>query len=351
MAACAMAAFVLSMWTSNAAATAVVLPMAQSTARRVPDPRYGAAMVLAIAWGASMGGLGTPVGTPPNLIGLRALRDAGYNIDFFTWMQIGVPMGLAMMAAMALLWRILFRITPGPLDNTESLDHRPWSRGEVAALTAFLLAISGWILPGLLELMKMPGAAWCKSHLPEEVVALLAASVLFFWPVAEPGQSARMALAWEDAVRIDWGTVLLFGGGVLLGDLASKTGAADDWGHWLLAHTGAHDLWSLVALVTAVSLLLSEVASNTASAALMLPLAFGLAKSAGVAPVPVALGAIFGSSFGFMMPISTAPNAMAYGTGAVTMGQMVKAGICFDLLGFVVVLAVLRTLCPLLGIG
>jgi sodium-dependent dicarboxylate transporter 2/3/5 len=344
------AAFALSMWTSNAAATAVVLPLALNLARASGDRRYGAGLVLGVAWGASMGGLCTPVGTPPNLIAVRALADAGHPISFGGWMQVGTPIGVAMLVAMWAVLAVAFRVRRGEVLAEPPLPRGPWSRGEVAAGSAFLLAVVFWMGPGLLDLLGIPGAAALKARLPEEVVALLAAALLFAWPVHLPGESPRRALTWTDAARIDWGTVMLFGGGILLGDLAQKTGLADAWGRALVERSGASSPWAIVALVTGASLVLSEFASNTASATLMVPLALGLSSAAGTPPLPAVLGATLGASFGFMMPISTAPNAMAYATGQLSIRDMVKTGIVFDVVGYVVVMALLRVLCPLLGL-
>ncbi|MEN9798065.1 MAG: Na(+)/dicarboxylate symporter [Pseudomonadota bacterium] len=344
------AAFLLSMWTSNAASTAVVLPLALNLGSSTKDTRYTAAQVLGVAWGASMGGLCTPVGTPPNLIAVRALAAAGTPLSFGKWMQVGVPVGLAMLAVMWALFAGVFRIRPGEALAEPPPARGTWSRGEWAAGTAFVLAVVLWTAPEILTLVGIPFGRALKERLPEEVVALLAAALLFAWPVQGPGEPRRAALRWEDAARIDWGTVLLFGGGILLGDLAQKTGLSDAWGKALVSASGAQSGWAVVALVTGVSLVLSEFASNTASATLMVPLALALSSAAGTPPVPAVLGATLGASFGFMMPISTAPNAMAYGTGKISIRQMVKAGIVFDLVGYAVVVGMLRLLVPLLGL-
>lgn len=339
------AAFLMSMWMSNAAATAVVLPIALHIARSVADKRYAAATVLSIAWGASMGGIATPVGTPPNLIGMRALADNGMPVDFVSWMKIGVPIALLMLLAMWIVLAAVFRVRPGeaspPLDD----GRRSWSRGEVAAFASFGMAVVLWIVPGVLESAGSPWGKAIRARLPEEVVAILCAALLFVWPL--PG--GKRALSWQDASRIDWGTIMLFGGGILLGDLANKTGLAADWGSALVAATGASSMLAVVALVTAAALILSELASNTASATLMVPLAFALAQSTGTPPIPAVLGATIGASFGFMMPISTAPNAMAYATGQVTIRQMLTAGIVFDVVGYLAVVAGIVLLWPLVA--
>jgi len=350
-----LAGFVMSLWISNTAATAVTLPIALSVARASGDRRFGAAIVLAVAYGASVGGIGTPVGTPPNLIGIRAMRAAHLELGFLRWMSIGLPIGLAMLAVLWAILAVRFGVRPGtPLAaRAPERARRPWSRAEAAVASVFALAVTAWVAPGILE-VAAPGsaaAAWCKAHLPEEVVALAAAALLFVWPIGTTeGGEPRRALTWAQAAGIDWGTVLLFGGGILLGDLAGKTGLAARWGEALVAATGAQSVWAITALVTGVAILLSEATSNTATATLMVPLALSLAAAAGVPPGPPALGATLGASFGFMLPISTAPNAMAYGTGQVTIRQMASAGVAFDVIGFAVIVGGLRVMCPLLGL-
>ena len=136
---------------------------------------------------------------------------------------------------------------------------------------------------------------------------------------------------------------------MMLGDLARTTGLADEWGRALMSATGSSSLWGIVALCTGVSIILSEATSNTATATQMAPLAGSLAHAAGVPVVPAVLGATIGASFGFMMPISTAPNALAYATGRVRVGEMMRAGIIFDVIGFLLIMASLRLMAPIMG--
>jgi len=343
-------AFVMSAIMSNTAATAIVLPVALATSTGL-GRRFEAALVLAVAWGASMGGVMTPVGTPPNLIGLAALRKGGIELSFGEWMSFGVPIGVAMLA---LMWLVLFavfrfgnRALPAAIARP---PRRPWSRGERAVVVALVVAVLGWIAPSLLDLAGAGAAStWARAHLSEETVAVVAGCLLFVLPAGSRAEP-RPALTWDEAARIDWGVILLFGGGILLGRLADSTGLAAAWGAEMVEASGAHSTWAIVALVTGVSILLSEATSNTATSTLMAPLAATLAAAAHSSPIPAVLGATIGSSFGFMMPISTAPNAMAYASGRVSMLQMMRAGIVFDVVGFVVVVGGLRLLCPLLGL-
>jgi sodium-dependent dicarboxylate transporter 2/3/5 len=337
LAALSAAAFLLSMWISNAAATAIVLPMALSISSG-SAASVRRAMVLSVAWGASMGGLCTPVGTPPNLIAIRALAERDVDLSFMSFLMVGTPIGVvmwfSMVAVLAVHGGVHRRPLPPQLKTTS-----PWSSGEVAAAVAFFFAVIGWVAPGMLQLFDVPGAAVIKARLSEEVVAVLAAGLLFVWPLHTTDGAPRRALAWSDAVDIDWGTVILFGAGVLLGELANSSGLARAWGQALIDVSGASSSLAVIALVVVVAVLLSEVASNTAAATLVVPVGLGLADVTGTSPVAVALAAALASSFGFMMPISTAPNAMAYGTGLVTMRQMVRSGVVFDVIGVVIVIA------------
>jgi solute carrier family 13 (sodium-dependent dicarboxylate transporter), member 2/3/5 len=344
-------AFALSMVMSNSSATAILLPIALAAARGTPL-RFQTALVLTVAWAASVGGLGTPVGTPPNLFGLAALRQQGVRLGFLEWMSFGVPIGAVMLAALLLVLSLLYGVRrhhqlPAPPRSSAA---QPWSRGERSVVLAIAAALVGWLTPSVAQAVA-PGSAasaWIDKHLTEELVAVVAGCALFVLP-AGTRAARRPALVWAEATQIEWGVILLFGGGILMGDLAKSTGLSQAWGTALVELTAADTTLAITALCTAVAIALSELTSNTATATLMTPLAAELAAAAGAAPVPCVLGATLGASFGFMMPISTAPNALAYATGKVKMAQMIRGGIFVDVIGFCVIVLGLRVLCPLAG--
>lgn len=190
--------------------------------------------------------------------------------------------------------------------------------------------------------------ALCDGH-DEPVVALLAALLLFVLPVRL--RDAEFTLTWEDAVRIDWGTILLFGGGLALGTLMFETGVADAMGAVLTSQFGFSSMWGLTLAATALAIVLSEATSNTAAANMVIPVVIAVAQATGVNPVPPALGACLGASFDFMLPVSTPPNAIVYGTGLVPIPKMMRAGVLFDVFGLVIIWTGLRVLCPLLGLA
>ena len=320
-----------------------------------------------VAYGASIGGIGTPVGSPPNLIAIGLIeRNAGVSIGFFTWMALGVPM-LALMGGV--LFVLLYWLHPAPRDvqeaaftgggrgdmhayiDRERLQLGAWTRGQTNTLVAFGVAVLLWVLPGILAVTGLADSsfgAWLTARVPEAVAALTGALLLFVLPVR--WREGTFTVTWNDAVAIDWGTILLFGGGLALGTLMFETGVATAMGEGLAGTLGASSLWTLTFASIALGIVLSETTSNTAAANMVIPVAIAVAQAAGVNPVPPALGACFGASYGFMLPVSTPPNAIVYGSGLVPIPSMMRAGILFDAIGLFIVWGALRVLCPLLGL-
>ena len=327
-------------------------------------------MILLIAYGASLGGIGTPIGTTTNLVGIGLIREATkVDIGFFRWMMLTVPLLLIMWPILFCLLYFLHRspkAVQATVETTTDSDGAPpdlleyiqlqrkqlgpWTTGQKNTLLAFFVAVTLWILPGILQTPLFEGnilGPWMSAHLPEAVVALIGALLLFVLPTNS--REGKATLTWEEAAKIDWGTVLLFGGGLALGALMFKTGVAVAMGKGLAGLLGVQSLWALTALAILMAIFFSEAASNAASATMIIPVVIAIAQSAGVNPLPPALGACLGASFGFMLPVSTPPNAIAYGSGLVPLPRMMRAGILFDIVGFFIILIGLRVLCPLLG--
>jgi len=233
------------------------------------------------------------------------------------------------------------------------------SRGEINTLIAFGTAVILWVLPGVMGLLAAgtgelartvrPCATWMNDHLPEGVVGLLAGCLLFALPTGDPKR--RFTLSWEDATRIDWGTILLFGGGLSMGGMAFSTGLADILGRGIVSLTGVTSAIGLTGLCIFMASLLSETTSNTASANMAIPVAISVAKAAGIDPVLPALGACLGASCGFMLPISTPPNAIVYGSGRVPLMTMVRVGFVFDIVIGLLMWLYLILIWPIAGIG
>jgi sodium-dependent dicarboxylate transporter 2/3/5 len=343
----------ISMWISNTATTAMMFPIGLSIVAHVTEGResdrdsrdFAVAMMLVSAFGASIGGIGTPIGTPPNLIGIGMLqRIANVDISFFRWMAFGVPIVALLFAFLILYFYVRtlrrLKIEPGRSGAIRAELERlgPMSAGQRNVLVAFGVTVALWLFPGLLAIVGLGDTSFARGYagaVPESIAALAGAILLFVLPVS--WRARRFTLTWEEAVRIDWGIVLLFGGGLAMGELAFSTGLAEAIGRGVTSWLPAHSAFALTVLFTGVAIVMSEAASNTASANMIVPVAIAVAQAAGVDPVQPALGATLGASMGFMLPISTPPNAIVYSSGYVPIGDMMKHGIALDLTGFLVI--------------
>jgi len=362
----------LSMWVSNTATTAMMFPiglgvlsaMAEMISRqtkkevRVDRLHFSTGMMLMAAYAASTGGIGTPVGTPPNLIGLAMIEKfAQLKIPFFRWMLFAVPVMLIryifLCAVMYLLHRPEVSRIKGSRDFVigELKKLGPWTRGQRNALIAFSVAVVFWIVPGFLALFTGTSSRLSRSYgerAPEAIVALLAALLLFLLPLN--WKKREFTLNWRQAVQIDWGTLLLFGGGLTLGDLMFQTKLAEALGRGLLDIFGATSLWGLTLAGIYLAMLVTETTSNTAAATMIVPVMISVSTAAGVSPIPPAIGATIGASLASMLPVSTPPNAIVYGSGLVPITRMLRAGVLLDVVGGLLVWLPLRVLLPLLGL-
>jgi sodium-dependent dicarboxylate transporter 2/3/5 len=352
---------VLSMWMSNTATTAMMFPIGLSIVAHLTRSgasggrRFAMVTMLITSFGASIGGIGTPVGTPPNLIGIGMLeRLTKTDITFFQWMQLGVPIVVLMFAFLAIyFWLLGARgIQLSEESSTlvqEELDNLgPLSRGQLNVLVAFGVTVILWVIPGLFALLGMDGSPTARAYnqaVPESVAAMIGAFLLFVLPV--DWRARRFTLGWDDAQRIDWGVVFLYGGGLAMGELAFSTGLAGAMGNGIAAMLPTHTTTALTILFTGTAIVLSEATSNTAAANMIVPIAIAVASASGIPPLQPALGATLGASMGFMLPVSTPPNAIVYSSGYIPIGQMMRYGILLDLVGFVVIVAVVLGLSPL----
>jgi sodium-dependent dicarboxylate transporter 2/3/5 len=365
-------AALISMWISNTATAAMMLPIglgiANATARALkPETggvaskhfRFGTGLMLMAAYAASAGGVGTPIGTPPNLIGIALIEKAtGVRIAFFQWMLLALPCLLVLYFC---LYGLLYLLNKPEVKRlTDAQEHLrrgyeelgPWTRGQKNTLVVFLVAIVLWTTPGFLALLFGADAPILKaytSRLPEAVVALLSALLLFLLPV--DWSHRQFTLTWRQASRIDWGTLILFGGGITLGVQMFETGLAEWVGQGLLALTHAQSPSGITMAAIVTAILVSETTSNTASANMVVPVMISLAAAAGVDPIPPAIGATLGASWGFMLPVSTPPNAIVYGSGLIPITRMIRAGAVFDVIGALCIWAAIQWWLPLIRIG
>ena len=353
---------ILSMWISNTAATALMLPIALGVLATIRGPEekpggYETGFLLFVAYGAGVGGVATIIGTPPNLIGVGLLAEqAQTSISFLTWMVIGLPLAIVMLSVTSL---VLLKLHPPPATipnfvetlNAQRATLGTWSVGERHACTAFVLAVCLWIIPGLLSPWLGSDhevVSWFSSHLPKELVPILIAGLLFLLPI--DFSQGIFTLSWKQAVNINWGTILLFGGGISFGHLMVQTKLAHTIGEGLVGLFGVQSLWGLTGMAIVTAIVLTELASNTAAASMLIPVVIAIAHAAGMSPIPPTIGACMGASLAFVLPVSTPPNAIVYGTGLVPVTKMVRAGLLLDILGGCIIFIMLRLFCPLLGL-
>ena len=355
----------LSMWISNTAATAMMFPIGLSmvahlartgTAHPTQIRNFALAMMLMTAFGASIGGIGTPVGTPPNLIGIGMLEKiVGVEVTFFAWMMLGVPVVMILFGVLLLQFYFTsVRGLPVASGSTELVRQElarlgTTSRGQRNVLFAFGVTVLLWIAPGVFAIVGVDDSEFARVYaaaMPEGIAAITGALLLFVLPV--DWRARRFTITWDEAAKIDWAVVLLYGGGLAMGELAFQTGLANAIGEGVTSWLPSHSTLALTIIFTAAAIVLSETASNTASANMIVPISIAVAQAAGIRPLEPVLGATLGASMGFMMPISTPPNAIVYSSGYVPIGKMMRHGILLDIVGFIVIVATVLTLAPII---
>jgi solute carrier family 13 (sodium-dependent dicarboxylate transporter), member 2/3/5 len=328
----AFATGLLSMWISNTATTLMMLPVAMAILAHYPDPRLRAPLVLAIAYAASLGGMGTPMGTPPNLVFMQAYElSTGQRFSFLQWLKIGLP--LVAITLPILCWWLSRGLSGTPAATLPQSG--PLRSAEVRVLGVFTLIALAWVF------RAEPFGGWSGwlnvKGTNDASIALIGVIVLCLLPDGEGGD--RRCLDWRRAENIPWGALMVFAGGIALATGFERSG---------LGALLAANLTGLTALPLPIMLLglclgvtlMSEIASNTATAVLLMPILAALAKAQGLNPALLMLPAALAASLGFMLPVATAPNAIAYGTGWVSNRQMLRAGWFMDFIGVLVLATV-----------
>jgi solute carrier family 13 (sodium-dependent dicarboxylate transporter), member 2/3/5 len=361
----------LSMWVSNTATTVMMLPIGVSVLTLVltrpearaelgvdadaePDEMTGegasnlaTGLMLAIAYAASIGSLATLIGTPPNLFMAGFLEETyGISIGFGRWMMLGLPLAAVFLA---IAWFLLTRwLYPPEIDEIEGGRelirgelHRlgPISRGEKVVLAVFVGTALSWVLRE-----PITGAQWLLDRIPtlagltDAGIAVTAALLLFALPV--DWRHGVFALDWKTARQLPWGVLLLFGGGLSLAAAVVANGV-DEWIGAQVADLGWMPVLALLAVIVVAVILLTELTSNTATAATFLPILGGIAVGLGLDPLLLVIPAALAATCAFMMPVATPPNAIVFGSGHVTIVQMVRAGVWLNLIAAALIVAVM----------
>lgn len=317
----------ISMWISNTATTVMMLPIALGLLSHLDQKHFRPAftfVLLGIAYSANIGGLGTIVGSPPNAIAASLLQ-----IDFIQWMTFGIPLVIAILpVAVVVLWLCIRPQFPDTLIQVP--DSQPWTPQMRWLLIIFLAVVSLW-------LMSKPISQWLGITKGFDAIVAITAIVVMV---------GSGLIQWKDVEKsTDWGVLLLFGGGLTLSVILSKTGSSTFLADTLVTLFAGISPLVFLALAVTLMIFLTELASNTASAALLIPVLFALPEAQiGLSPVLLSVAVAAAASCAFMLPVATPPNAIVYGTGLVEQRQMMRIGLCLNILA----IGLITVLMPLL---
>jgi len=330
----------LSMWISNTATAMMMLPigLAVIASRHENGDEgngFGISLMLGIAYAASIGGVATLIGTPPNAILAGVLEETtGRTIGFAEWMGFALPLALLMLAiAWFYLTRIAYPSGEAGGAKTRDLLHEqlqqlgPTRWEEKWILAVFTAVAAGWILRGLVDVAWLDGVG-------DATIAMAGATLLFLIP--SDWRKGRFLLDWESAVKLPWEIIILFGGGFTLASGFAESGLTA----WIVSRLGlleATPPWLLVAAVTMLVIFLTEVTSNTATATIVLPVMGALAAAMGMEAAELMIPAAIAASYAFMLPVATPPNAIVFSSGEVTIPQMARAGLWMNLIASLVI--------------
>ena len=321
------AAATLSMWISNTATALMLLPVALAVIERSKDPKLAVPLLLGIAYAANIGGIGTPIGTPPNLIFREIYQQTtGEEVLFLTWMSWGVP-AVLMLTPLAALWATRHLTHQG---QVEMPVVGQWQTDEKRVFTVFVLTAVAWMTRG------QPFGGWSTwldlKGANDASVALVAVVCMFLIP---NGKGERL-LDWETAAKIPWGMLILFGGGIAIAKAFVVSGLSAALGNALVGITTWHIIF-IIGVICLTITFLTEMTSNTATTALMMPILAAGAVAAGIEPALLMVPAAMSASCAFMLPVATAPNTIVFSTGRFTTMKMVREGLVLNFIGLTVI--------------
>ncbi|MBK5279652.1 MAG: DASS family sodium-coupled anion symporter [Bacteroidia bacterium] len=348
-----LATALISMWISNTATAVMMLPIASSVTTLLAkemgqkdDPKFqkfATGLMLAVAYSASIGGIATIIGTPPNVV-LVGFMKRFYNLDviFSNWMFVGIPLMIALLASCyIIITKILYRNNLSAIEGSDQLIHNKlhnlgkMSREEKIVLMIFSVTCFFWIF------RQNVNALIGKNLLDDTTIAMTGGIIMFIMPVNL--RKSKFVLEWSDMKNLPWGILLLFGGGLCLAQGMEDAGLVQIVGE-KIAQQGPINLPALTLLLTFISMALTEVMSNVALTTIFIPVVFGIADGFQISPILLAMPVAFAASCAFMMPVSTPPNAILFASGYIKVKEMLKAGILLNLFSLVIIFIISMTI-------
>lgn len=361
---------ILSTVISNTATVAMLLPTAMGIiavltraleegdhrAKRSNVLQLSAGLLLALTYGSSVGGMLTPIGSPPNLIGIEFVEEAtGISIGFFDWMLMMLPIGVVLFIAMVIIIPVFN--PSGPLNTaalTDVIKSEQRSLGAIsfaerATIAVLILTAIAWMAPSFVRIAFGADAdisIWFAERFNEGIIAITGAALLFIIP-ARSAEHPRL-LTWKTGKNIDWGTIMLFASGIILGAALQSTGLAEVIGGGVAGMLGGAGTFAILIVAVVMALAFSELASNTASTLVIVPIVLPIALASGADPITIGLAATLAATLGFMLPVSTTQNAIVYGSGKLPLQKMIRTGIAFDIVSIVVIMLIMPVMSSLL---
>jgi sodium-dependent dicarboxylate transporter 2/3/5 len=328
------------MWMSNTATVAMLLPISYGILNRLEmnfglsGPRFSERVLLGLAFSATVGGNMTPIGSPPNVIAIGLLKSiGGVQISFLEWMLVATPFSLILFY---FIYRFCIKTIPDSrISLSEAVDikdYTSFSKEQKYVLIIFCLAVFLWIFPSMIKLLlpeENTLALAITQHLSAPVVSIFLACFLFLVPIFE----GKKVLGTHDVSHIDWSSLLLFGSGLSLGQILFKTGGAEFLMSLIKGLSGSLSVGIIIALLILFTIFFTEIASNTATANIILPVVIALGLELELSPTLLALSFAFACNSAFMMPVATPPNAIVFGSQRVEKMAMIRSGLLFNLIG------------------
>ncbi|MDZ7687532.1 MAG: DASS family sodium-coupled anion symporter [Halobacteriales archaeon] len=351
----------LSMWVSNTATAVMMTPIGLAVVAQVGSMveergddipvgkgefNFGTALMLCLAYSASVGGVGTLIGSPPNIVFAGAVREVfGQEISFLDWMLYGVPIAVLGVVGVWLyianfLLKPRIETVPGGLDviDDELEELGRMSREEKLVLGVFVATAVAWISREFVVNRFLPGVG-------DSTIAVAGALLLFLIPARDEEGEFTFLLDWTTALKIPWGIILLFGGGLSIASGFNTTGLAEWIGGLLIGLEGVPFV-AVIAAVVILTIFMSEITSNTATTAMLMPVLASLAVGIAVHPYGLMIAGATAASFAFMLPVATPPNAVVFGSGYIKISQMVRVGFVLNILGIILIVVVALTWLP-----
>jgi sodium-dependent dicarboxylate transporter 2/3/5 len=336
----------ISMWLSNTATTMMMYPIAASVISvvfaqqrdSVGARNFALCIMLAIAYASNFGGIGTIIGTPPNVAYVSFIsKKFGYDIPFFSWMLVCLPVAILLLIS---LYFVLIKMFPNRLvangemsdlirDELKALG--PITTPEKRVLTIFVLTAFLWIFRDLINKIEV-------FRLDDNMIAVFGALLMFIVPAGSEQEPTEKILSWQDTSKMAWGILLLFGGGITLAAALEKAGLIGMLGNWLAGFSGSSMLL-LILVIATLSIFISEVMSNVAQVIVFAPVVTGIAAAIGADPLALGIPMTLAASCASMMPMGTPPNAIVFSSGYIKLKDMIKAGLVMNLISIVLIVA------------